>query len=107
MDLIGRIRASGKGSGLLLVIMYSLHVIKEIVPSWEPVARNTSLTSRVETQMWPISMSVHAMSFSFMPEQASRGRELLLGTGLNLAAEGLQVGVDELAVGRGEVSKVS
>lgn len=82
----------------LLVVMDSLHVIEEIIPPRKAMARDAAFTARVEAQVWALAVAVHAMSLSFVPQQACRGRELLLGAGLHLATEGLQMGVDEFAI---------
>ena len=72
-------------------------MIIQVVSPWEAIARYATLTARIDAQMWPVSMSVHAMSLSFVPEETGSGRELLLGTRFHLATEGLQMRVNVLA----------
>lgn len=85
---------------LILVVMDTLHVVEKIVSSWEAIARNATLASGVEAEVRPVTVSMHSVGFSLVAKEASSGRELLLGACLNLAAEWLQVGVNELAVGQ-------
>jgi hypothetical protein len=77
--------------------MDALHVVEEVVSPWETVAREATLTAGISAQMWPVAVPVHSVCFSFVPQKTSSRRELLLGTAVDLAAEGLQVGVNELA----------
>lgn len=83
---------------ILFMVMHSSHVIVEVVPPWETIAGLAAITTGVKAKMWPVTMAVHAVRFTLVTEQAGCGRELLLGAGLNLATEWLQVRVNELAV---------
>jgi hypothetical protein len=91
-------RASGHGIGAILVIMDTLHVVKQVVPPGKSISGNATFAAWVEAEVGTFTMAVHPVGLSFMPQKASRGRELLLGTGIHFAPEGLEVGVDELAV---------
>lgn len=72
-------------------------MIKEIISSWEAIAWNGTVASWVVAQVWPISMSMHSMSFSFVSKKTGSRGELLLCARLGLATERFQVGVNELA----------
>lgn len=78
--------------------MHSLHVVVKVVASGETIASEPTLTSRVEAEVRTVAVTVHAMCLALVAEQAGRRRELLLGAGLDLAAERLEVRVDELAI---------
>lgn len=80
------------------MVMDSSHMIKEIVAPGEAVSEHTALAARVVAEVGPVAMAVHAVGFAFVAEEASGGGELLLGAGVDFAAEGFEVGVDELAV---------
>jgi hypothetical protein len=80
------------------VIVHSLHVVEQVVPPREPVPRKTTLASSVEAEMRSVTVTVHAMGLAFVTEQASSGRELLLGAGILSAAEWLEMRINELAV---------
>lgn len=82
------------------MVMDSLHVIKQVVPPGKAIARDATLTSWVVAQVRPVTVSVHSMSLSFMTQETGSGRELLLGACVDLAPEGLQMGVDEFAAVR-------
>ena len=69
--LLGCFNYHGTANGralILLVVMDTLHVVKQVVPSWKAIARNSTFASRVVAQVRPVAMSVHSMCFSFMPE---------------------------------------
>jgi hypothetical protein len=87
-------------AGLLLVVMDALHVVKQVVSPGESISWNTSFTSRVEAEVGAITMTMHPVCLSFMAEQTSSGGELLLGTSLDLASEGFDMRVNELAAVR-------
>lgn len=53
---------------IFLVIMNTLHMVEQIVPSREPIARSAAFTARIVAQVWPFAVSVHAVCFSFMPQ---------------------------------------
>ena len=90
----------------LLVVVDPPHVVEEVVSPWKSSARNATVTASILAQMWPVTMPMHAVCFSFMSEQTCGGRELLLGTSLDLAAKGLQVRINELARETELVSKL-
>jgi hypothetical protein len=73
------------------VIVYSLHVVKQVVSPWETIARESALTSSVEAKVRSVTVAVHAMSLAFVTEEASGRRELLLGACFLPAAEWLEV----------------
>jgi hypothetical protein len=88
------------------VVVDPLHVVEEVVSPWKSIAKKATFTASILAQMWPVTMPMHAVCFSFMSEQTCGGRELLLGTSLDLAAKGLHVGINELAGETGLVSKL-
>jgi hypothetical protein len=73
-------------------------VVKQVVSPRETIARKSTLTAGVEAKVWSVTVAVHAMSLALVAEEASSGRELLLGASFLLAAEWLEVGINELAV---------
>ena len=79
------------------MVVDTLHVVKQVISPWEAIARDTTVATRIVAQMWPLTVSVHSVCFSFMSKEAGGGRELLLGTGLDLAPERLQVRIDVFA----------
>ena len=85
---------------ILFVIVNTLHMIEQVVPSREPTARCAAVTARIVAQVRSFAVPMHAVCFSFVPEQTSSRGELLLGTRFHLASEGLQVRINELAVRR-------
>lgn len=91
------IRTRETRASILSVIMYSLHVVKQVVPPWKSISGKSSLAASVEAKVWAVTMTVHAVSFSLVAKQAGSGGEFLLGASLLSAAEWLQVGIDELA----------
>ena len=60
---------------------------------------DATLTWSVVAEVRPVTVSVHSMGLSFMPQQAGGGGEFLFGAGGCLASERLQMGVDEFTVG--------
>ena len=91
------VRAWKTCAGVLSVVMYSLHVVKQVVPPWEAISRKSSLAAGVEAKVWTVAVTVHAMGLPFVAEQAGSGGELLLGASLLSAAEGLEMRIDEFA----------
>jgi hypothetical protein len=55
--------------------VHSPHVVTEIPVAWEAISCGTTLASLRCTQVWFVAMPVHSMSFPFVTEEASRGRE--------------------------------
>lgn len=99
-EALGRILSiragSSRGLGSVVrVVVHTFHVVEEVVAAREAIARNATLTTRIETQVRTVAVTMHAMSLSLMAEQTGGGRELLLGTALTSTAEGLDVGVDK------------
>lgn len=80
------------------MVVHSLHVVEQVVPPWEAIARKTALAACVEAKVRAVAVTVHAMSLALVTKQASGGGEFLLGACLLPASEGLQVRVNELAV---------
>ena len=94
---MGGFRAWETCAGILTVIVYSLHVIKQVVSPWEAIARESALAASVEAKVRAVTVAVHAVSLALVAEEASSGRELLLGASVLPAAEWLEVGINELA----------
>jgi hypothetical protein len=80
------------------MVMHPLHVVKKVVSAREAIARDTTLASGVVAQVWPVTVSVHAVRFSFVAKEAGSGGEFLLGACVDLAAEGFEMRVNKLAV---------
>lgn len=101
------IRTRETRASILSVVMYSLHVVKQVVPPWESISGKSSLAASVEAKVWAVTVTVHAMGLALVAKQARSGGELLLGASLLSAAEWLQMRIDELAVGEFIVSNTS
>ena len=97
LSVCPRERATSLIGQIFLVIVDALHVVEEIIPSREAIARSTAFTASVVAQMWSFAVSMHAVCFSFVTKEAGCGREFLLGARFHLAAERLEMRVDELA----------
>lgn len=52
---------------LLLVVMYTLHVVKQVVASRKSVAWDAALAARIEAKVWTLSVAMHTVGLSFMP----------------------------------------
>jgi hypothetical protein len=76
-------------------------VVKQVVSPWETIARESTLAAGVEAKVRSVTVTVHAVSLALMAEEASSGRELLLGASVLPAAEWLEVGINELAAREG------
>jgi hypothetical protein len=94
-------RRRGLSSGPI-VLVYSLHVVEEVVATGEAVTWHRSLAIAEVAQVRPRAVTVHAVSFTLVAEKACSRRELHTDTGLLVAAERLQVRVDVLAVGKSD-----
>jgi hypothetical protein len=73
------------------VIVYPLHVVKQVVSPGEPIARESALAASVEAKVRSVTVAVHAVSLALVAEEASSGREFLLGASFLPAAEWLEV----------------
>lgn len=98
-------RTTSSVHGVLLMVMDSLHVVEQIVSPREAMTWDSSITALIVAKMWPVAVSMHPVSFSFMTEQACCGGKLLLGACFDLTAEGLEVGVDVFTGDTDVVSK--
>jgi hypothetical protein len=95
---VGGFRAWETSASILTVIVYSFHVVKEVVSPWEAIARESALAASVEAKVRAVTVAVHAVSLALVAEEASGRRKLLLGASVLPAAEWLEVGINELAV---------
>ena len=75
-------RAASGVDSVLLMIVDTLHMVKEVVSPWKAIAQDSALTARVIAQVWSITMAVHSMCFSFMTEQTGGRGELLFRTSI-------------------------
>lgn len=91
-------RARETSASVLTVVVYSLHVVKQVVPPREAVARESTLAASVEAEVRSVTVTVHTMGLSLVTEQAGGGREFLFGASLLSAAEWLEMRINELAV---------
>ena len=55
------------------MVVHSLHVVEQVVPPWEAVARKSTLTASVEAEVWSVTMAMHAVSLALVAKQASSG----------------------------------
>jgi hypothetical protein len=90
----GRRRWLGGGP---VILVHTLHVIKEIVATREAMALYGTLAVTEVAEMRSGTVAVHTMCLAFVTEEASSRRELNADTGLLVAAEWLQVRVDVFA----------
>lgn len=77
--------------------MNTSHVVPEVPVAWEAAARNGTVTSLVAAKVRLVAVAVHGVGLTLVSEQAGSGRESGILAGVNLAAVGLQVGVDKFA----------
>ena len=80
------------------MVVHSLHMVEQVVPPWEAIARKSTLAASVEAKVGSVTVTMHAVSLTLVTEQASRGGELLLGACFLPASEWLQVRINKLAV---------
>ena len=95
---MGGLWAGEASASILTVIVYPLHVVKKVVPPRKTIAWESALAASVEAKVRSVAVAVHAVSLALVTEEASGGRELLLGASVLSAAEWLEVGINELAV---------
>lgn len=76
-------------SGGPIVLVDSLHVVKEVVATREAVARHRSLAVSEVAQVWPSAVTVHTVRLALVAEEACSRRELHTNAGLLVATEGL------------------
>ena len=55
------------------LLLWLLLVVEEVVTPWEAVAWDAPLAAGIEAKMGSLSMSVHTVCLSFVPQQACRG----------------------------------
>ena len=73
------------------MIVYPLHVVKQVVSPRETIARESALAASVEAKVRSVTVAVHAVSLALVAEEASSGREFLLGASFLPATEWLTV----------------
>jgi hypothetical protein len=61
-------RAGESSASILSVVVHSLHVVEQVVPPRETVARKATLTSGVEAEMRSVTVTVHAVGLTFVAE---------------------------------------
>ena len=91
-------RRGGLNSGTVVVV-HPAHVIPEVPLAGEAVTWLGALASLISAQVGLLAMAVHGVGLTLMTKKAGSRREAGILAPLNLAAVGLQVRVDELAVG--------
>lgn len=92
---------SGRRSGLsggAVVVVDSPHVVPEVPLSGEAMASDGALASLICAKVRLLTVSVHGMGLTLMSEKASSRRKPGVLATLNLAAVGLEVGINKLAV---------
>lgn len=84
--------------------MHTAHVVEEVPSTWESISRNGAFTSFPQAEVGVISVAVESMGFALVAEEACvRGEaQLSIHASGDLAAVGLQVGVQVFAVGSGQ-----
>lgn len=81
-----------------IVLVHSLHVVKEVVSTRETVTWHSALAVAEVAEVRPRAMTVHTMCLTFVTEEACSRRELHADAGFLVAAERLEVRVNVLAV---------
>jgi len=95
---IGSFWAWEASASILTVIVYPLHVIKQVVSPWETIAWESALAASVEAEMRSVTVAVHAVSLALVAEEARGRGEFLLGASFLPAAERLEMRINEFAV---------
>ena len=88
---VGSLRARETSASILTVIVYPLHVVKQVVSPGETIARESALATSVEAKVRSVTVAVHAVSLALVAKEASSGGEFLLGASFLPAAEGFEV----------------
>ena len=70
------------------------HVVVEIPPSREAIARDGALAGGEEAQVGVLAVTVHSVGFSLVTEEAGVRGEVNIDTLGDLAMVGLEVGVE-------------
>lgn len=83
------------------VVVHPLHVIPQVPLARETVAGNGALATLIGAEVRLLTMAVHRVGLTLMPEEASSGGKPSVLATLNTAAVGLEVGIHKLAVERG------
>lgn len=84
-------------SGGAVVVVYPPHVVPEVPLPGEAVAGDRPFTALICAQIGLLTMTVHGVRLTLMTQEAGSGREASILAALNLAAVGLEVGVDKFA----------
>ena len=79
--------------------MHTLHVVEQIPSPGETIAGDRAIAFREITKVRFLAVTVHPVSFTLVAQKTSRGGELGLGAGGDLASVGLKVGVKVFTVG--------
>jgi len=87
----------GRGSSGAVVVVNSPHVVPQVPLAWEAMSGQGALASLIGAQIRLLTVTVHGVGLTLMPEEAGSRREPGVLAALNLAAIGLQVGINKLA----------
>lgn len=90
-------RRSGLG-GRAVVVVHTPHVVPQVPLAGEAMSGKRAFASLISAEVGLLSMSVHSVGLALMTKKASSGRETGVLASFNLAAVGLEVRIDELAV---------
>lgn len=81
-----------------IVVVYAPHVVPQVPLAGEAMSRKRAFTSLISAEIGLLSMSVHGVGLTLMTKKASGRRETSVLAPFNLAAVGLEVRINELAV---------
>lgn len=88
----------GRSAGAANIVVHTLHVVLEVPLAREAISGNVTLTAIIGATERAVAVSVKTVSLALVAEKAGSRREAGTLTSIGLAAVGLQVRVDKLAV---------
>lgn len=92
------VRCSRHVQGRAVVIVDTSHVVPQVPVAGEAAARDGAVASLVVAKVGLVTVAVHGVSLALVAEQAGSGGEASVLAGVDLAAVGLQVGVDKFVI---------
>ena len=99
-SVVGHRRSTGGADSAAVVVVNASHVVLEVPVPGESITGDGTVATLVSAQVGLVAMAVHGVSLTLMAQQAGCGGEAGVLARSNLAAVGLEVRVDKLAVTR-------
>jgi len=93
-----RRRRGSRLSSSAVVIVNPPHVVSQVPLTGKSMSGKRAFAALISAEIRLLTMAMHGVGLTLMPEEASSGRKPGVLATLNLAAVGLQVGINELAV---------